>query len=564
MPDRGERIELRVSDIDDPLPDATLGSIGRYVEIAWPDQADDPLVPHLLTLGFDERGAEHVDLWTLMLFRVDRDSREFTPVQTSRVDVDKRRVTAWVDQPGTYGLIGLPKHLGVLETLRLLDRFGPQLLEERERGESGLQDRICGLILCADPTTWDTAPTAPGDLCQKCLGLDVFGGRLPEKYLLERHPYIPPLREVGTGTGEEPPGSPTLVAWGGNDYGQLGDGSTTKRTTPVWVVPTVAAAKVVSGDSWTLALATDGTVWAWGLNLLGTLGDGTSVAHRSFPGRVGVLDKVVDIAAGRTHGVALRADGSVWKWGADPDSLFGDPSTIIANRLPVPVGLNNIVAVAAGMQHTLALRNDGRVFAWGRNDWGELGDGTRGARATPVMVPGLTATTSIAAAFGVSYAVVGGGTVFSWGVRQWAGWTGSTTVDTAPVPLPGLNYVEQLSVGSAHALARDIGGDIWFWGQGTRGDGTSVRLYTTPVQVPFPGAPAGTRLTDIAVGDSHSLALRSDGSVWVWGYNGSGQLGINPAYGPYTQKTPASVPLPAGRRASGVAAGMQWSLAGLL
>jgi hypothetical protein len=108
MPDGDDGLDLRVSEIDDPLPDATFGSIGRYVEVAWPDQPDDPLVPHLLTLGFDERRAEHVDLWTLMLFRVDRDSREFTPVQSSRVDVDKRQVTAWVDQPGTYGLIGLP------------------------------------------------------------------------------------------------------------------------------------------------------------------------------------------------------------------------------------------------------------------------------------------------------------------------------------------------------------------------------------------------------------------------------------------------------------------------
>ena len=556
MPDGGERLELRVSDIDDPLPDATFGSIGRYVEVAWPDQSDDPLVPQLLTLGFDEGRAVHVDLWTLMLFRVDRESREFTPVESSRVDVDKRQVTAWLDQPGTYGLIGLPKHLGVLETLRLLNRLSPQLLDERERGERGLQDRICGLILCADPTTWDAAPTPPGDLCQKCLGLDVSGGRLPEKYLLERQPHIPVFREVGTGTGEEPPGSPALVAWGENGFGQLGDGSITTRTAPVWVVPALAAKKVVSavGGVWTLALATDGTVWAWGDNSRGTLGDGTSV-DRSIPGRVGVLDNVVDIAAGQYHGVALRADGSVWKWGVDPDTLFGGTPEII-NRLPVLVGLNNIVAVAAGDGHTLALRNDERVFAWGRNYGGQLGDGTRADRANPVLVPGLTAVRSIAAGGGTSFAIRGDYTVFSWGFRLG---TFVTIVDTTPVPVPGLSYVQQISV-DGHVLARDIAGDVWFWGEGVRGDGTSNRLYTTPVKVPFPGAPA---ITDIAVGETHSLALQSDGTVWAWGYNGSGQLGINAAYGPYHQLTPASVPLPAGRRASGIAAGMRWSLARL-
>ena len=491
-----------------------------------------------------------------MLFRVDRESREFTPVQSSRVDVDKRQVTAWVDQPGTYGLIGLPTHLGVLETLRLLNRLSPQLLDERERGEHGLQDRICGLILCADPTAWDSAPTAPGDLCQKCLGLDVSWGRLPEKYLLERQPYIPPFREVGTGTGEEPPGSPALVAWGENDSGQLGDGSTTTRTTPVWVVPTVAAKKVVSGDSWTLALAIDGTVWAWGANSFGELGDGTSVRERSIrdgsasstmsstsrPARGMVLLFVLTVVSG--NGESTQTSGLVARRLSPTACRFWWDSTTSSRSRP-------------GWNHTLALRNDGRVFAWGVNYAGELGDGTRADRANPVLVPGLTTISSIAAGASTSYAIRGDYTVFSWGVRQWSI---AYVYDTTPVPVPGLNYVEQISVGGGHVLARDISNDVWFWGDGMRGDGTSNRLYTTPVQVPFPGAPAGTWITDIAAGDSHSLALRSDGTVWAWGRGWEGQLGVNVMY---QQLTPASVPLPAGRRASGVAAGMRWSLARL-
>ena len=172
---------MRVTDIEDPLPDATFGSIGRYVEVALPDQHDEPVVPQRLTLGFDEKQAEHVDLWTLMLFRVELESRAFTPVESSRVNVGKREVTAWVNQPGTYGLIGLPKHRAILETLRLFDRFGPQLLEERDRGEHGLHDRICGLILCNDPNPWGDDPTGPGNLCTKCIGLDLSYGLWPER-----------------------------------------------------------------------------------------------------------------------------------------------------------------------------------------------------------------------------------------------------------------------------------------------------------------------------------------------------------------------------------------------
>ena len=129
-----------------------------------------------------------------MLFRVDLESRTFTPVESSRVNVDKREVTAWVNQPGTYGLIGLPKHKAILETLRLFDRFGPQLLEERERGEHGLHDRICGLILCTDPNPWGDGPLGPGNLCTKCLGLDISFDRLPERVPAgtpRRHPDVP-------------------------------------------------------------------------------------------------------------------------------------------------------------------------------------------------------------------------------------------------------------------------------------------------------------------------------------------------------------------------------------
>jgi alpha-tubulin suppressor-like RCC1 family protein len=156
----------------------------------------------------------------------------------------------------------------------------------------------------------------------------------------------------------------------------------------------------------------------------------------------------------------------------------------------------------------------------------------------------------------MSYAIRGDYTVFSWGIRLWTS-SFLTIVDTTPVPVPGLSYAEQISVGDEHALARDIAGDVWFWGQGMRGDVSSTRLYATPVQVPFPGAPA---FTDIAVGVFHSLGLQSDGTVWAWGRNLEGQLGIN-LFG--SQLTPASVPLPAGRRASGIAAGMRWSLARL-
>ena len=549
---RLRRFELRVGEIDDPLPDATFGSIGRYVEVALPDGLDEPVPFAQLRLGFDEKQAEHVDLYSLTLFRVDLESRVFTPVESSRVDVGRGEVTAWLNEPGIYGLIGLPKHTGLLETLRLFDRFGPQLLDESERGEPGLQERICGLILCADPTQWGEGPIGPGDLCQKCLGLDpVFPGRLPEKWLLERLPDRPPFRELDD-DDDDAAGQASLLSWGSNYYGQLGDGSSRNtRDTPVWVVPRLTAKKVVGPETgdWTLALATDGSVWSWGFNGAGVLGNGTFVAESSIPVRVAFLTDVVDIAAGTNHGVAVKSDGSVWSWGLR-DWHQSNP-----DRFPLRViGLSDIVAVAAGFNFSLALRDDGRVFGWGEGSSGELGDGSQAFRASPVQAAGLTTARSIAAGPMSSFAIKSNGDVVAWGTGP-LGLAG-TSRRLIPTPVPGLSNVEQVSVGG-HGLARTTAGEVWFWGNnsfGQAGDGSTTPFYPTPVQV----APL-QQITGIAVGARHSVAMQADGTVLAWGVNSSGQIGIGPPLD--VQEIPAVVALPGGVAAVGVGAGERTSFA---
>ena len=143
---------------------------------------------------------------------------------------------------------------------------------------------------------------------------------------------------------------------------------------------------VSAGGQHSLALSSDGTVWAWGYNESGTLGDGTTT-QRSIPVRVSGVSDVVAISAGYLHSLALSKNGTVWAWGSNTFNQLGDGSNEPHRSTPVQVsGLNNVVAISAGRNHSLAVRGDGTHWAWGNNKYGKLGDGTDTQRATPVQV----------------------------------------------------------------------------------------------------------------------------------------------------------------------------------
>ena len=170
-------------------------------------------------------------------------------------------------------------------------------------------------------------------------------------------------------------------AWatGYNGDGQLGDGSTTSRSTPVQVLTGVLA--LSAGVNHSLFLKTDGSVWATGRNDFGQLGDG-STANRSTP--VQVLTGVQAISAGANYSLFLKTDGSVWAVGYNADGQLGDGS--VTNRsTPVQV-LTGVQALSAGVNHSLFLKTDGTAWAAGRNDYGQLGDGSTTSRQTPVQV----------------------------------------------------------------------------------------------------------------------------------------------------------------------------------
>jgi alpha-tubulin suppressor-like RCC1 family protein len=316
----------------------------------------------------------------------------------------------------------------------------------------------------------------------------------------------------------------TVWAWGINTYGQLGDGTTTSRTTPVRVVGLDNVAYLAAGMWHSLALKIDGTVWAWGYNGQRQLGDGT-FTNRSLPVQVLGLTGVVAIAAGDTHSLALMGDGSLRAWGSNSRGELGDGTFAYRSTSVQVSGLTGVVAIAAGANHSLAVKQDGTVWAWGMNDTAQLGDGTYTDRSTPVQVSGLTGVVTVAGGASHSLALKRDGTVWGWG-RGGVGQLGDGTFAWAdrltPVQASGLSGVTAISSGGHHGLAVRSDGSLWTWGAngyGRLGDGTTTNR-ASPVQV------LGlSGVVSISGGWQHSLALTQDGSSWAWGGNSNGQLG---------------------------------------
>jgi alpha-tubulin suppressor-like RCC1 family protein len=291
---------------------------------------------------------------------------------------------------------------------------------------------------------------------------------------------------------------------------------------PALVSPT-ARAVLAGGTSHSLALKGDGTVWAWGLNTNGQLGDGTTT-QRKAPVQVSGLAGVVTVAAGANHSLAVLSDGTVKAWGLNGSGQLGD-NTTIQKASPVTVSnLTDVGAVAAGASHSLALKNDGTVWVWGLNANGQLGDNTTTLRKIPVQVSGLTGIVAIAAGANHSLAVKSDGTVWAWGLNT-NGQLGDGTT-TSPKKVPGqvsvLTGGVTVSGGTSHSLAVKTDGTVWAWGLNTSGqvgDNTTTQRLS-PVQVT---SLAG--VADIDAGGTHSLAVKTDGTAWGWGLNTSGQVG---------------------------------------
>jgi alpha-tubulin suppressor-like RCC1 family protein len=332
-----------------------------------------------------------------------------------------------------------------------------------------------------------------------------------------------------------------VLGWGESRLGQLGTG----RVSPNEATPVVSAlgpgsgvVEVSGGAEHSLALRSDGSVLAWGNNYWGQLGNGETDNQRSEPVAVSGLgpgSAVVAVSAGGLHSLALRSDGTVLTWGSDVGQQQFGGGPLVAQPIPVVVSTlgpgSGIVAIAAGASHNLALRGDGSVVAWGIG--GPLGDGGDVGRSTPVAVSGLGAGSGVVAIDAGEYhsiALRSDGSVLAWGDDNFGQLGNGESHENAstPVAVSGLGAgsgVMAITAGSEHNLAVRSGGSVVAWGNNTYGalGHEDPSAGTTPVPVSSLGA--GSGVVAVAAGRSHSLALRSDGGVMAWGWDSNGQVG---------------------------------------
>jgi alpha-tubulin suppressor-like RCC1 family protein len=327
-----------------------------------------------------------------------------------------------------------------------------------------------------------------------------------------------------------------VVAWGSIEEGP-------DAAVPVEVAGTKEISAISAGDYHNLALGAGGEVLAWGANEYGELGN-NSTQNSKVPVRVeGLGEPALAVAAGSGDSFAILKGHTVRAWGIGGEGELGNGTK---KKSLVPVGvcvvkattcpsgpyLSGVTAVSSRGQHTLALLEGGTVVAWGENRGGELGTGTTESSLVPVEVKGLAGVVAVAAGEASSYALLKNGTVMAWGYN-YDGELGdgskfgpeiceSIACSTKPMPVSGLSEVTAIAAGTHHALALLKNGTVMSWGSnfdGQLGNGTETASYV-PIEV------SGVReATAIAASAEDSLALLSNDKVLAWGVNGAGQLG---------------------------------------
>ena len=348
----------------------------------------------------------------------------------------------------------------------------------------------------------------------------------------------------------------TVKCWGANEYGQLGNGTTTDSATPVLVSGIANAVQVSAGFTHTCALLSDKSVKCWGENSYGQLGDATTT-ERTTPVQVlgvggsGTLGNVAQLSTGNGFTCVGLSGGTADCWGYNDDGELGDgmdPGPTYDSSTPVQVyltgnassgtPLTGVTAISAGSDHACVVAGGG-VYCWGSDYDGQLGDGGSSSSANPVQVKGvstgfLSGATQVSAGSWHTCALLSGGNVDCWGDNgtYQLGHSGAADPTRTPVQVYSsgttpLANVLSVDAGTGHTCAVISGGALMCWGSnfdgqlGQSGPHTSV----LPVHVMASGSAPLANVSEVSAGDAHTCAVLSIGELECWGDNSMDQLG---------------------------------------
>jgi alpha-tubulin suppressor-like RCC1 family protein len=359
----------------------------------------------------------------------------------------------------------------------------------------------------------------------------------------------------------------TLWAWGKNDSGQLGLGDTLSRTAPARVVTDTDWATAAACKGYTFAIKTDGSLWAWGKNDSGQLGLGDTIS-RTTPTRVGTETNWATVSISNGYTMAIKTDGTLWAWGNNDYGQLGLNDTI-SRTAPAKVGSEtNWIAVTTGDYHSIALKNNKTISSWGKNDLGQLGLNDNDNRDEPAPATGIPAAPTTLTNTVVSLSQIDLGwfdnSSNELGFKIWrkigsnGNYTQIATLDanitsysnTGLSPLTTYYYLVKayngfgdsaasntssnttngswlkVSAGYSHCIAVASNNSIWSWGDnddgqlglGTKGTGTNKSVPTR--------IGALYNWDTVIAASYHNLSVKTDGSIWSWGFNSDGQLGL--------------------------------------
>lgn len=321
--------------------------------------------------------------------------------------------------------------------------------------------------------------------------------------------------------------------WGLNAYGQLGQdqdrsvlplNNSPKRINDGSIDTSMGLVKAIAaGEQHTLAVDLQGRVWAWGFNEYGQLGQPTSVKYSNKPVLVSGVNDVVAVAAGANHSVALTSDGKVYAWGRGNEGQVGNGQTRDKNDTPELVrNLTGIMEIAAGDNHTLALKHDRTtIYAWGSNNYGQLGDGGYDAKLTPIQVSGISGVKMISAGNDHSIAIKDDGTVWTWGRNT----SGNQTSRSTPIQLDGVTNAISIGGGggamNSFTLVVSQDGSLYYWDQSSSNPTTNLPIvkkvhgiYKVMRTIEYPYVQGG-QVVFLYSGNASNVEIIGDFNNWV-------------------------------------------------